>query len=109
MAKTYIIASVIVLAIALVAVYFFLPKDNFGLGVDKLPALTGSTAGGLCVDSDKQDSFVKGVTISLADKKSHTDYCVNSDSVMEGYCDGDNLAKKQINCDNNCADGACGK
>ncbi len=109
MAKTQLIIGAIVLVVAIVAVYFFLPKSLSGLGTDRLPALTGSTASGYCSDSDGTDSFIRGVTISLTDKKSHTDYCATQNSVMEGSCAGDNLKKEQVQCEKNCVDGACAK
>ena len=107
MVKSHIFVGAIVLVVAIVAIYFFLPKGNFGLGTDKMPALTGATSYDMCADSDGTNSFTKGVTLSLADKKSHTDYCVTANSVMEGSCNGDNLRKEQVQCGKSCVDGAC--
>lgn len=111
MAKTHIIAGIIVLIIVLAMVYFFLPKSSGLSTIDKLTSFTGSTATGTCSDSDGSNFFTKGVTISIASGSSatHMDRCVTSDSIMEGSCANGKLVKTEKRCDKGCVDGACAK
>jgi hypothetical protein len=70
---------------------------------------------GLCEDRDGFNFYLKGTTAwkpvagDISFNKQE-DYCVNANTVSEGYCDFDDQKpyKRQVyNCQNGCEDGAC--
>ena len=83
-------------------------KENYACQGD-YSCLNGACVIGaaVCYDSDnRRNYFIKG-TASAAGE-SHTDYCYDSDTVVEYYCSPLNEVKDAMsNCAYGCSDGAC--
>ncbi len=71
--------------------------------------------GGCAESDDGRDYYDSGTTIGLSisgveyETTERADYCVNSNTLQEFYCDGNFVEGEEVDCHYGCLDGACTK